>query len=473
MRASTFNLYIDDFPQAGQRLVHNTFSGAFVVLEGERMSVFEQVLAGQELGPEARAVIADEAWTDADIGIVVERDADERADHRAWFEEQRARRVLQAVVCINLTCNFACGYCCQADVMDGSVMSHATIEQTADWLAARARVIDAERVQVFAVGGEPLLYPERIKALCARLCARIEPLGVDFGLGLITNGYYLGPEMVRELLPYGLESAQVTLDGDRTTHACSRPSKRGEDTFQRIFDHIIAASRHIHIAVNGNYQAHTVAGFEPLIAELARAGLGREHQIAFAPAFEMLGAPAGSAAGACTWSASPHGYRVALHDRIVAAGYPTPPLESVGPCGFHSHHLFAVDPLGNLFKCPGFLGHPEWRVGHVASGLGERYEALVRWDALGSCGECAHRPNCAGGCVADATLKSGALRTQCDESYLHGVAGHAVPRAYLLATHDDRAAAAARFPAPPRPLPEPLAEPIPARGVHSGALRVI
>jgi uncharacterized protein len=473
MQASAFNLYIDNFPQAGRRLVHNTFSGAFVVLQDKPASVFEQVLSGQELGPDVRAVISAEQWTDADIGIVVESRAAERESHRAWFEAQRARRVLQAVVCINLSCNFECGYCCQADIMDGSVMSRATIEQTADWLAERARVIDAERVLIFAVGGEPLLYPERIKALCARLSSRIEPLGMDVGLGLISNGYYLSEDMVRELLPYGLESAQITLDGDRTTHACSRPSKRGEDTFQRIFDHVIAASRHIHIAVNGNYQAHNVAGFAPLIDELAAAGLGREHQIGFAPAFEMLSAPAGSVAGACNWSASPHGYRVALHDRILAAGYRTPPLEAVGPCGFHSHHLFAVDPQGNVFKCPGFLGHPDWRIGHVDSGLGERYEAFLRWDALDSCGDCAHRPNCAGGCVADATLKHGALQVQCEQGYLAEVAEHALPRAYLMATSDDRAAAIASFPAPPAALPQSSAESAPVRVVRSGALRVI
>lgn len=477
MHASAFNLYVENFPAPGQLLVHNSFSGAFAVLDESEATLVQRARTGHELDAEERALIEAASWCDPDIGIFVDDLEREHEDYRAWFNEQRAVRELQAIVCLNLTCNFDCPYCCQAEVMDGSVMSFDVLAQTADWLAERAQLLDAERVQILVVGGEPLLYPLRIKSLAARLSSRLDPHGIELALGLITNGYFMDEELVRELLPYGLQHAQVTIDGDRTTHCQSRVSKQGEDTFDRIFDNVIAASKHIHIALNGNYQEDTIAGFAPLIDTLVDAGLTAHHTVSFAPAFEMLSTPAGAASGACDWGSSPHGYRVALHDRILAAGFQTTKLNSVGPCGFHSHNLLAIDPAGNLFKCPGFLGHPDWRVGHVSSGLTERYQHMLDWDVFGSCGSCAHRPNCGGSCVADEMLRTGHMQPKCEKEYLDEVYTHALPRSYLMAIHDDLADAVASFPAPPVPLPE-VSEPrlttqaaLPTSGPSSRAIR--
>ena len=482
MHASAFNLYVEDFPAAGQLLVHNSFSGAFAVLDEHEAGVLRKTRKHAELDADALAVIEDRGWRDPDVGLVVDCLQQEQAEYESWFAELRTRRVLQAMICINLTCNFDCPYCCQADVMDGSVMSWEVLAQTADWLAARAKHIGAERVQLMVVGGEPLLYPLRIKTLADRLGRALAPDNIEFAFGLITNGYFLTEEMVLDLLPYGLTPAQVTIDGDRTTQCQSRVSKRQEDTFDLIFNNVIAASQHIHIALNGNYQEHTIAGFAPLIDALVEAGLDSQHAVSFSPAFEMLSTPSGSAGGACDWASSPHGYRVALHDRIVAAGFQTTSLASVGPCGFHSHHLLVVDPAGNLFKCPGFLGHPEWRIGHVEGGLTERYQQMLEWDVFSSCGSCAHRPNCGGSCVADEMLKTGQMQAKCEQDYLDEVRVHALPRAYLLAMHDDLDSALASFPPPPVELPRTNDErlsahvnppPASGRAIRSAALRVL
>lgn len=473
MHLSAFNLYVEQFPGPDDVLVHNTFSGAYVAMERDTLALLRRVEQGHVLSPAERAGLDIETWLDPDVGIVVASLDQEADDYRAWFEVHRTQRALKCIVAINLACNFDCTYCCQAEVMDGTVMKPGVVTQTADWLASRAVAMDADRAHITFVGGEPLLHPDRIKTMAARIRARLDPHGVDLGLGLISNGYFLTPEMVQELLPYGLEMAQITLDGDHTTHRLSRVSKQGEDTFQRIFDNLVAASRHILITVNGNYQDSTLHGFGPLVDRLAAAGLPEKNPIHFTPALQILSAPEGSAAGTCAWSDTPHGIRVALHDRILGKGFAPDRLNALGPCGFHDHNLFAIDPQGTIFKCPGFLGHVGWRIGDVASGLDPAYRDMLAWDTSDACGGCAHRPNCAGGCVADAFLRTGEMNINCEIDYLDAVTPHALTREYLLATSTDREQAMTSFPRPPAALPEPRQPDTPPRGIRPDSLRVI
>jgi uncharacterized protein len=504
MQLSVFNLYVEDFPDPGEVLVHNTLSGAYVALPRDVISALETCAGDAPLeGPERARnetletpalaeTLAELA--DPDIGMVVaSREAEERA-YRDWLDGQRALPDMRAMVAVNRACNFACSYCCQAEVMDGSVMTPAVADASADWLAARAVEVGAQRLHVTFVGGEPLLHPDRIVALASRLRASLDQHGVGphigLTIGLITNGLFLDENMVRRLEPHGLTVAQVTLDGDEHTHSRSRISKRGEATFARIFANVIAASRRIRIALNGNYQPDTIAGFAPLIRNLAAADFGREHSISFTPALAFLSAPADGGSGQCTWSRSSHGYRVALQDELLRHGYHPLDLHVIGPCSFHQHHMYVVDVDGTLLKCPGFLGHAEWAIGHVARGLTERYGELLAVDTGSTCGGCAHRPNCAGGCIANALLHGGEpglpydsslADHHCEIDYLQTAAAHGLTRAYLLSTAASVAGAMAAFPAPPVSLPThgadgaPVSSPDgpPKRGRRSVALHVI
>lgn len=469
MRLSAFNLYVEGFPDPGATLIHNTLSGAYVVVEHSALAALRKLDRGQALSAAERERLDLDAWGDPDVGVVVHSlDAEER-EYREWFARFRSRPALRAIVGVNLACNFACPYCCQAEIMDGSVMKPDIAARTADWLAERALAIEVDRAHITFVGGEPLLHPDRIKSLAARMMSRLDRDGVELSIGLITNGYFLSEEMVRELLPYGLTCAQVTLDGDDTTHHLSRVCKSGEDTFPRVFDNVLAASRSIRITLAGNYQEHTVRGFGPLIDLLATAGMPAGTKLRFTPALEVLAAPEGSVAGACSWSRASYAYQVALHDKILSSGFSTNRLHTVGPCAFFDGNFFAIDPAGNLFQCPGFLGQGEWRIGHVADGLDERYEAMLSFDATASCQGCAHRPNCNGGCVADTILRTGHMGINCERDYLDEIAPHALPREYLLCASPDRASALAGFPEPPAALPPARS----TRGVRSQALRVL
>ncbi|ACY16772.1 radical SAM/SPASM domain-containing protein [Haliangium ochraceum] len=474
MQLSAFNLYAPGVPDEDDVLVHNSFTGAFVVLERALLEALEHADPHAPLAPALRQRVEDAELSDPDIGVLVADGDDEARAYRRWFEAQRSERAMHSIVAVNRACNFACTYCCQAQVMDGAVMKPETARQSARWLAERARQIGADSLHLSFVGGEPLLHPARIETIMSALADELAD-ELPVRMSLITNGALLDEDMLTRLLAHGLCSAQITLDGDAHSHGRTRVSKRGEATFERIFDNLMRASRRIHISLNGNYQPDTIDGFGPLVRALAEADFGRAHSIAFSPALATLDAPAGSGSGACTWSQSQHGYRVALYDTLVAHGYHPHRLSSVGPCAFHKHHMYVVDVDGTLLKCPGFLAHPEWGIGHVERGLDGRYQRLLALDLDATCDGCAHRPNCSGGCVANALLAGGTPDTpydpalaehHCEIEYFQAMSPHALPREYLMVARADPLAALAEFPPPPLPLPE-------RAGQRSPALRVL
>lgn len=473
VRLSAFNLYLDDQPEPGRTLVYNTFTGAFVVLAPDELRALRKLDHGERLDEQERAAIEASVpeLLDGDVGVLVDsREAEEREFH-AWYERMRSQNdALEVIVGTTFACNLDCTYCCQSDVLDGKVMSVEIADRTASWLARRAREIDTRRVRITFVGGEPLLQPQRIEQIVARVRAEAAP-GTQVVFDLITNGVFLTPALVDRWVPLGLKGAQVTLDGDETTHSITRRSKkRDEDSFPVVFANVAAAAQRIEIRINGNYQPDTAHGFVPLIEKLRAAGLPDGSRVRFTPALSTLGAPSDAAAGACTWGEASPELMVVFGDAIRRAGYDPDFHLEVGPCGFHMLHHFGVDPDGHIYKCPGFLGHPEWAVGHVATGLTSRYDGLANLRPHRECGGCAHRPACAGGCVANAYLKAGrAEGVNCEIGYFESQKTDVLVRKYLLETCDDRDEALRRFPAPKAQVPSPPTRP----GVRPAALRVL
>jgi uncharacterized protein len=453
MQLSCFNHYVESYPEPGSTLIHNTLSGGFIVVDDETLAALRKADGGGELSQRERELVGDPDLSDADVGVVVESREAEEAEFRQWFERRRARKAqLEVLVSINMACNFECPYCSQSGILDGSVMKPEVADRTADWLAERALETGVSGIYLVFCGGEPLLHPERIARIASRIRDRVLPAGLSFSFMAITNGYFLTEAVLDQLVPLGLVEAQVTIDGDASTHKLTRVSKKGEDTFARVFENAIAASRRINIYVNGNYTQQTVHGFIPLLGKLAEAGLPGGSQVRFTPAIEGLNSPDWAGSGSmCTWSDADTTMHVAMQDEIMRRGFRSYPMNAVGPCEFHVHHSFAIDQDGTIYKCPGFLGHPEWGIGHVTRGLEQAlYQRMLQATPQSSCDGCSHRPNCGGGCLAIEWLKNGKPEgVNCDKPYFERVKEEAVIRHFLIATTDSISQAVEAFP-PPR-----------------------
>jgi uncharacterized protein len=435
MRLSRFNVYLADFPEPGDTLIYNHLSGGMVPVTAEGMALLRRIDAGE---PTTEAELAEVAeLEDPDYGVLVPNVAEDERRFAARMDQLRKnKRHLSVTISTSLACNFGCTYCCQGQVMDGQTMKFETIHLVGKWIVERMKSEGVESVDLCFLGGEPLLHPHVIEGIVRQVGKAARATNVEFGWEIITNGYFLDRTMAKRLRDQGCRYAKVTLDGDETTHDKTRPLKRGKSSFHTIWNNLKEASKVLPIFLNGNYTEGTLGGFPRLIEKLKAAGFTREQipLVALKPALNGLASPVeSSGCRGARHSDNDAAMMMGLSDHVEDAGFSSA-IDglSLGPCGYHNANHFGIDPDGYVYKCSGFLGMPNWAIGHVArpeEPLGAFYRQAISPRTLMECGSCANRPSCAGGCVASALINGGSAGdVQCDKPYFQTVGVEAIKR---------------------------------------------
>lgn len=111
-------------------------------------------------------------------------------------------------------CNLSCGYCSEFDKTSEPV-PYATLE------AQLRKLKSLGTFGISLTGGEPTLHPD-----LPRLVRRCRELRF-FRTGMITNGFFLKPELIEKLNDAGLQEMQISIDG-----------VRGNETTQKVLDNL-------------------------------------------------------------------------------------------------------------------------------------------------------------------------------------------------------------------------------------------
>jgi uncharacterized protein len=369
-------------------------------------------------------------------------------------------------VLTTLQCNFACGYCFQGDHDDHNRNAHKMSLETAAQIVAHAeRQLDEvkpERLALTFFGGEPLLNLPVVYYLAEHVHAAAAARNVPMSISLITNGLLLTPAVVDRLVPFGLRSAKVTLDGDKEAHDRKRPLRGGQGTFDKILDNVRAVADKIAISIGGNFDAENADSYpglldylaaQPFAAKIAKVNFkpiiaGAPAANAPAPAPKpakaskltgiipltpvasdgaVLGGTCMTAAGAglqktterpgsacdtCHFVDETMGF---LREETKKRGFPTIDGVHMGPCEIHRKHAQTIGPDGELYACPGFTGEAAYQTGHVAAApTPSQQKTAERFDRIGAwrqCGDCSFIPVCAGGCSVASHTELGDLDT--------------------------------------------------------------
>jgi MoaA/NifB/PqqE/SkfB family radical SAM enzyme len=120
-------------------------------------------------------------------------------------------------------CNLACTYCNEYDKTSDPVPL-ATMLRRLDRLAELGTGI------VTISGGEPMMHPD-LDALIRRIRER------DMLAGLITNGFYLGPDRIERLNQAGLEYLQISIDNVEPDDVSQKSLKTLDKKLQHLADH--------------------------------------------------------------------------------------------------------------------------------------------------------------------------------------------------------------------------------------------
>jgi uncharacterized protein len=114
------------------------------------------------------------------------------------------------------------------------------VTQRAIELFLEKRVPSLELLKFSWFGGEPLLATDvvlRLSEFAKDLCDRHS---IKFQGGMTTNGYVLEKPLAEKLISLNQDFFQVTFDGWGTAHDELRKRADGRETFQKIWDNLIA-----------------------------------------------------------------------------------------------------------------------------------------------------------------------------------------------------------------------------------------
>lgn len=372
-------------------LVHNTKSGAMVLLDENEYSILT--------GPSPTASCLKDELVEG--GFLVSRSSDEvtglREDFLAWRRDSSG---LLLTIAPTLACNFRCSYCFQKATDLGRSMNQAVERSLIEF--AQQMMRGRRHLRVVWYGGEPLLKLDTI----VRLSEKLTSIAIDnlasYHAALVTNGWLLVPQTAALVAKLGVRQVQITLDGPPDVHDQRRVLARGGGTFDRILDNILAAANlgAFQLAIRVNLDLENVGSFSALLHMLESKGLTQNPHVRVYPA-PVLPAPGCGMAEGCLsadeWLSS-FGAIDEIFTPIAESQNPLPPRK-MGPCLAIRDSSFVVGPTGRLYKCWEALGDPKAAVGNVLTFSQASEPRCVEWHPFKEpCLSCPLLSICMGGC---------------------------------------------------------------------------
>ena len=307
-------------------------------------------------------------------------------------------------ICPTMGCNFDCPYCFE-DHRRGKMSA----EVQDDVVALAERMLDAasaKDIHVTWFGGEPLLAPDVIEALSARLIKLAEERGGEYHSSIITNGYLLTQDIADMLDRCKVKMAQVTIDGLGPTHNATRRLAGGGPTFDRITNNLRTLKIPFRVSVRHNVHEDNRGEMDELEAFIKQLAEESGNKITYYPA-PVSGSEVADERGEqvgllCESDASEVGVRQEAGRFSRGRGH---------YCGAHSLWSVGIDDKGNLQKCWEAVDKPwisfgtahDWDPRDPLNSAAKPDNLTMYLNTANpvpdeECRECVWLPMCVGGC---------------------------------------------------------------------------
>lgn len=297
------------------------------------------------------------------------------------------RRSYALTVLTSTDCNLGCGYCFQntgqdrADGVRPPRITHArltspTITSILDFTRRQMAAAGLERLRILLFGGEPLLNPKG----CLELLSRAAEQSLS-SAWMISNATLLTPGLARELSGRGLDTVQVTFDGDRDDHDRIRVRRSHGGTFDTIVGNLAEATEATPIRwiLRVNVSHHDHGGIDALIDRLAARLDPARCTMYFARVGDVGIGYRNDLARTRELSAAFAGWQRRALDRGFTVSRPSA-HRPCPTCGHRDGRYGAVvNADGILSSCWETAGKPGWEVGTVTGGYRQGVDS--RWIA--------------------------------------------------------------------------------------------
>lgn len=199
-------------------------------------------------------------------GFLVPEGTDEQAIAKQQFLTRYHEDYLNLHILPTEQCNFRCVYCYE------SFLRGSMSEEIRDGIKRYVeRQKSVRTLEISWFGGEPLYAADVVTDLSRFFTEHCSTHGISHLASMTTNGYLLTPEVADEIIPLGVRSFQITLDGLAEEHDKRRILQNGGSTFERILTNLryLKNSNHAFtVMLRHNFDQQTATKLEDFIAML-------------------------------------------------------------------------------------------------------------------------------------------------------------------------------------------------------------
>lgn len=392
MKASRFNVYAT---RGSAGIVANLYSSAAIKVDTSVVEVLQNNVPAELSAFFSNKKEVLDLLQAKDMLLADEVDEDERL--AGSVQAMRvSREKLNYTIAITMACNFACPYCYQE--RESQPMDKRVQDATIAYIASQ---IDetTKKLSICWYGGEPTLAPHIMYDMSEKLMRLAEEHGITYEADIITNGYLLNEEMLKQLKKYAVKKMQITIDGSKETHDRRRYLVGKKPTYDTIMRNIALASKMgFSVRVRMNVNKENAHEFEDVKKEIGNLdGVTCYAEILFDASPQQEKEKA-------THYSNDNAYdqlRQQNEDTLSLAQM----MESKRMCGAVCVTGKTIHPKGLIFDCTSDISEPEKSSGTVFDQVSQNeenaqaplYDISHMWKNE-ECKQCAYLPACFGGC---------------------------------------------------------------------------
>lgn len=369
-------------------------------------------------------------------GFLINNEVDEikLLEFRQW-KGKFAHDALTVTILPTDACNFSCFYCFEHK--KNIYMDNETINATVEFV--KSRLGSHKELKICWFGGEPLLAANVVWEMSEALISFADSNSCQYTALMVTNGYLIDEAVMENLKRFRVDTLQITLDGDESSHDKRRCTTGRGKTFKRIFSNIEKLLENgFKVSCRVNVDKSNADFVKPLLYRFSQMSHPKENlQISFGQILPI--------ARLDEWDTSiclsAQEYSDYLADYINCMAdygltmkdvYPFYPVPKANFCGAVQMDSFVVRPTGIIDKCLDC----DLPVGDVRNGIAKSLlfeNNLARWMTWNPfddkvCRECQVLPICMGGCPYFSIVRKQKLclkwKTDLEESIRQKYARH-------------------------------------------------
>lgn len=329
-------------------------------------------------------------------GIYVDDNIDEFKTFQFRYNSQiEDTNYLTITYLLTHECNFECRYCYEGVEYKKNI-NRLTIQDFEKIFNRLIELYQPHFIDVNLFGGEPLLEIDYL----IHSVKYIKSRGINSTVNIVSNGYLLDESRIKILKEIGVDSFQITIDGEKQTHDQYRVLKSGNGTYDMIYSNVLLLLENdIEVILNINYCEDNYKG---IINFLKNFPLSYRCKI-FVKFTRIKDTENNHFIKQL--QIKKQNILTILYKTLKEEGYPDYEIEYLegGPCLARRKYSIIIQPDGSISKCIYGIGNNKFNYGNYFHSIDDlntitKVSEISQTNFGDQCKSCVVLPMCQGGC---------------------------------------------------------------------------